>query len=988
MPLLHWFQTALGYCCQLAIAGILLTVAGQISVVGPTANVFGADQVADYSLHVRAVLAERCYACHGALKQEGGLRLDSAANLEVGGDSGPAIAAHEAHNSLLVQRVRHSEADLRMPPEGQPLTESQIQAIEAWIEAGAPAPLDDQPQPDPLQHWAFQAPRRPELPPAADDSGNAVRTEVPPGQTVPLRHPVPLSHPVDRLLADKQRQLGIQPLSPAPYRTLVRRLYIDLLGIPPTPQQMQAALNDRSEAAYENLVDQLLSQAEYGERWGRHWMDVWRYSDWYGRRTVPDVMNSYPQIWRWRDWIVRSLNEDKGYDQMILQMLAADELNPQDDQNIVATGFLVRNWFKWNYETWMKDNVEHTGKAFLGLTMNCAHCHDHKYDPITHEDYFRFQAFFEPLELRHDRVAGQADPGPFKKYVYAESYGPISTGAIRVFDEKLDAKTYLYLGGDSRNRVDGQEPLEPAPPEALVGSNFQVSPISLPVEAYYPGIKEFVRREERGKVADELQKAEANYDHASKAMLAACSHMEDLLALSSQPLSASSRPSEEALVGAERAQCIARLDQRVALSSLSVAQARQSALDCRIAADDARYRGLGDPELMARRAHQAEKHLAWEAAQLAEIEAQRAVTLALHQQASAAADKLDEMKNQLAKAQEALLAARSASDAAQRELLSNETSYTPLSPVYPATSTGRRAALARWIANEQNPLTARVAVNHIWLRHFGQALVDTPDNLGHQGRKPLLPEILDWLAVEFMENGWSIKHLHRTIVTSQAYRRSSNPPPEHDNFAIDRDNQYYWRWIPQRMQAETVRDSVLACSGALDKTLGGHEIDNAQWVSSPRRSIYFTIHGEAKMQFLDTFDGPNVCDCYRRTATVLPQQALAMTNSQLLVSNGRRLAAAIAAEESSSAEGQALNDAQYVDRVFEVILNRPANELERAAALEFLDQQRAIFAQASPEELAREGGPEVLPASRTPEQRARENLAISLFSHNDFVTVR
>src|SRR5262249_41994248 len=163
------------------------------------------------------------------------------------------------------------------------------------------------------------------------------------------------------------------------------------------------------------------------------------------------VMNSYPRIFRWRDWIVRSLNQDKGYDRMVVEMLAADEVAPDEDETIVATGFLVRNWYKWNYNSWMKDQVEHTGKAFLGLTLNCSKCPDHKYAPIPREEFFKSRAFFEPLELRHDRVPGEPDPGPFQKYVYAKSYGPITSGMIRVFDEKLDAKTFLYTGGDERN---------------------------------------------------------------------------------------------------------------------------------------------------------------------------------------------------------------------------------------------------------------------------------------------------------------------------------------------------------------------------------------------------------------------------------------------------------------------------------------------------------------------------------------------------------
>lgn len=938
-----------------------------------------ADDVPDYHRSVKSVLQERCYACHGALKQEGGLRLDTVASMTAGGDSGPSIVASDSDASLLMQRVRHPDVGSRMPPEGQPLTEAQIQQIASWIQTGALAPADDQPQPDPLRHWAFQPPRRPELPPISREFNS---------QELPQE----VNNPIDRLLAVKHQQAGVQPLPSGDYQTLVRRLYFDLIGLPPSPQQLNTALSDPSPNAYERLVDYLLAQSQYGERWGRHWMDVWRYSDWYGRRSVPDVMNSYPQIWRWRDWIVRSLNEDKGYDQMILQMLAADELLPYDDQNVVATGFLVRNWYKWNYETWMKDNVEHTGKAFLGLTLNCAHCHDHKYDPITQEDYFRFRAFFEPLELRHDRVAGQADPGPFKKYVYAQSYGPITTGAIRVFDEKLDAATHLYQGGDSRNRVQGSEPIEPGPPVVFTGSNFAVEPVALPPEAYYPGLKEFVRAEEREKARSLVESARAAYEQAQQAVTTTATQLGDLLAQASQPLSAGSRPSEQSLEQSEQAQLVARLDWKIAQAGLSVALAQQAALESRIAADDARYRGLGDVDSLSKRAYQAEKQVAFETALQAEATAERAVVVASQKAVAAVADKQADAKQTEAKAQEALQAARAASDNARVALLSAGTSYTPLSTVYPTSSTGRRVALARWITDRQNPLTARVAANHLWLRHFGQALVDTTDNLGVQGQKPLHPEILDWLAVELMDNNWSMKHIHRIIVTSQAYRRSSNPPPEHANFAIDRDNHYYWRKIPQRMQAEAVRDSVLACSGALDQTLGGPEIDHAQWVNSPRRSIYFTIHGEAKMQFLDIFDGPNVCECYRRTSTVMPQQALALTNSPLLVHYGRMLAARIEREHKEGGSDTELTDDAFIATLFGIVLSRSPTQEETDIALEFLDKQRQIFQQVlseqSTQQTTQQPGHELIPIATEPVHRARQNLAVGLFGHNDFVMVR
>jgi hypothetical protein len=286
---------------------------------------------------------------------------------------------------------------------------------------------------------------------------------------------------------------------------------IDLTGLPPTRDELHRFLMDDSPDPYERVVDRLLASPQYGERWGRHWMDVWRYSDWYGRRSVPDVMSSYPTIWRWRDWIVKSLIEDKAYDQMIVEMLAADEIAPEDDSVIVATGFLVRNWFKWNYGQWMKDNVEHTGKAFLGLTFNCAncaHCHDHKYDPISQRDYFALRAFFEPLDLRQDRVAGAPDPGMFQDYVYGAAYGPITGGMIRVYDRRLDAVTRMYARGDERSILEGEEPVRPGLPALFDFDIGTPNEIDLPPVAIYPGLKSFIVEEEIAKAKAAVAESE------------------------------------------------------------------------------------------------------------------------------------------------------------------------------------------------------------------------------------------------------------------------------------------------------------------------------------------------------------------------------------------------------------------------------------------------------------------------------------------------
>ncbi len=540
----------------------------------------------DYLREVKPLLSQHCYACHGALKQEGGLRLDTADLASRGGDSGSATRIGTDKTSLLIQRVTHADPSQRMPPEVKPLSAEQIELLTQWIKSGAVGPADEQPQKDPLQHWAFQ-------PPQARLPHTDVNTETANSHGL---------NPVDAWLDAKSRALAIEPLGKATKRELIRRVTLDLIGLPPTLEQIHAFEADTAPEAYERLVDELLSRPEYGERWGRHWMDVWRYSDWYGRRAVPDVMNSYPQIWRWRDWIVRSLNEDKGYDRMLMEMVAADELCPTDDANIVATGFIVRNWYKWNYETWMKDCVEHTGKAFLGLTLNCAQCHDHKFDPITQEDYFRFRAFFEPLELRHDRVSGEPDPGPFKKYVYAQSYGPIKSGAIRIFDEKLDAKTYMFRGGDARNRIEGKPPVDCGPPKAFMHSDFAIQPIELPTEAHYPGLKPFIREEELKARSAELNTAAESLAAAEK-KYAEAADKASTEQLKSQE--ADGKPAGD-LTKQQMFKDDAEMQLRIARAAHQASAAKRDSLLKRLAADDAGVAKSTNADELARLAHMAE----------------------------------------------------------------------------------------------------------------------------------------------------------------------------------------------------------------------------------------------------------------------------------------------------------------------------------------------------------------------------------------------
>ena len=928
----------------------------------------------DYLKQVKPILKARCYSCHGALKQEGELRLDTVVLMRKGGESGPAINAKSLAKSQLLHRIMAKGESERMPPEGEPLKPGEIKLIQAWILAGAKGPAKERPQSDPRKHWAFQRPVRPQ-PPKIRDAKWVI-------------------NPIDRFVAARREKHNIKPLAPASKPVLLRRVYLDLIGIPPTRQQLQAFLDDTSPDAYERVVDGLLKSKRHGERWGRHWMDVWRYSDWYGRRKVPDVLNSYAQIWRWRDWIIRSVNDDKGYDQMVKEMLAADELDPGNDKTAVATGFVLRNFYRWNYNNWMKDNVEHTGKAFLALTLNCCHCHDHKYDPLTNKEYFRFRAFFEPLEVRHDRVAGEPDPGPYPKYKYGASYKPIKSGLVRVMDEKLDAKTFMYTKGEARNIIPGLPPVQPGAP-SILGGEMKVTRVKLPAESWYPGTKDSIRKEEIAKRQKQLDAAYGLLAKAKKYLAAATKELRLAEAASTK---SQTKAKATKLTAARKKFFQARMTMRVDQTHVRLAQAEMQAVKARIHADNVRFKGhKGDKKKVAQAAHRAERMPAVLAAELAVAREERAALAKVKIPASIATNK-EIPVNKLIKVSTKLTKLRAVVKKAQVAAKVVSEKYTLFGPQYPKYSTGRRAALAKWIGNKKNPLTARVAANHIWARHFGRAIVKSTENFGRNGDMPTHPKLLDWLAVELMAGDWKMKRIHRLIVTSATYRQASSVPPrntaQYKHYQrmkqLDRDNVLIWRYNSRRMEAEAVRDSMLQVAGQLDLTMFGKEISQKLGLTNRRRSVYFDHHGEGRMQLLDLFDAADPCDCYRRSSSVRPHQALALANSQLAIEQGRFLARDLNKQLPNA------SSREFAEVAFKQVLCRAASVGELAASVAFLEQQEKLFLTVSKPAKKQ---PTAVTTTKTkakpasgpsldPRVRAREGLVQALFSHSDFVTIR
>jgi len=747
-------------------------------------------------------------------------------------------------------------------------------------------------------------------------------------------------NPIDAFVAAEREARGLAPRPEAEKAVLLRRVSLDLTGLPPTVEELHAFLDDESSDAYERVVEKLLASPLYGERWGRHWMDVWRYSDWAGWGA--QVRDSQPHIWHWRDWIIESLNRDKPYDQMVIEMLAADEVSPADPDALRATGYLVRNFKLLSREKWMQDTVDHTAQAFLGLTLGCARCHDHMYDPILQKEYYQVRAIFEPHQVRIDRVPGVVDTA--------------ANGLPRVFDATLDAKTFLFIRGD--DRTPAQESLEPGVPEALGGTFAKAEPVTLPPEAYAPGKRAF-------EAADDLAASQAMAEKARQAHAEAERALEKplLRAFVIDPLHALPAINWPALAIAAEA---------VELTSVeaSVAEARHEALEAVVQAEQLEEKGQASSEANNNRAVEAARAQR----KVALLEAQREVVVAGQARQAAPANLRAEHDKKVADASKAL--ARAVGESGKP--VTTAYAKRPIT-TYPKTSTGRRLAFARWIAARENPLTARVAVNHIWLRHLGQAIVPTVNDFGRNGRPPTHPALLDWLAAELMDEGWSMKAIHRLIVTSSTYRQASTP--DRSSLATDPDNTYLWRFSPRRLEAEAVRDCVFAVAGTLDGAMGGPDIDYNKGLTTPRRSLYFRHAAEKRMEFLVLFDGPSVTECYRRHETTLPQQALALANSELALRQSRLLARSLA--ETTGSDPSAFTLA-----AFERVLSRTPTRDELIECLAFLHERERKLSPGSATLSGRLADAKRQTPAPNPALRARESLVHVLINHHDFVMIR
>jgi cytochrome c553 len=779
-----------------------------------------------FEKNVRPVLIDKCVACHGPSKQRGGLRMDSRAALLKGGDSGPALIPGDPTKSLMLKAIRW-EGDLKMPQkEADRLTPTQIAAVEAWIKSGAAWPDEKTPRPAPSavaearkSHWSYQPIGRP-TPPTVD-----------------------ASHPVDAFLVAKLRDQKLTPASEADRRTLLRRLSFDLIGLPPTPEEIAAFEADTRPDAYERQVDRLLASPHHGERWARHWLDVARYADTKG--YVFQEERRYPYSYTYRDYVIRALNEDRPYDRFVIEQLAADKLELGDDKRpLAAMGFLtLGRRFLNNTHDIIDDRIDVVTRGLLGLTVSCARCHDHKYDAIPARDYYSLYGVF----------ASSLEPGDLPLI------GDPATGAdaAKFQAELAKRETALKTYNDSQRAV-LIERYRARAGEYLVAANTPMG---------------------GGRPADFNPAMLQRWRTWLQNVRNAKTHP-DLLA---------------ALAGPEPAAAVQKL---VKPGSF---QAKGEPLDL--------------PENLEPLFDRAQRNRSRQLR--TQVDQWKATAPGAPTRAMVLVDA--PTPNNPYVFLRGNPGNRGVSVPRQfLEVLSENRK--------PFTQGSGRLELARAIASPDNPLTARVIANRLWMHHFGQGIVRTPGDFGIRGEPPTHPELLDWLARQLIDNGWSLKHLHRLIVTSAAYRQRSDVTTGE---AVDPENRLWWKYPRRRLELEPLRDAMLAVSGNLETTMGGKPVDITVAPYPLRRSVYAFIERQNLPGVFRTFDlaSPDA-STPQRHATTVPQQALFLMNSPFAQQQARAFA--------NRADLVGLPEEARIERMFRLAFGRSPDVEEKQLAKAFI----------------------------------------------------
>jgi Protein of unknown function (DUF1553)/Protein of unknown function (DUF1549)/Planctomycete cytochrome C len=784
-----------------------------------------------FTKQVKPIFEANCFQCHshGMKKAKGNLVVDARASLVKGGDSGPAIVPGHPEKSLLIKAISYADEELRMPPKGK-LPEPAIAVLREWVRRGAPWPGEKEQtlrRPGPITEedrawWAFQPVQRPALPDVKSAEWN--------------------DNPIDRFIKARLDKEQLQPAPMAGPRELIRRVYFDLIGLPPTPAEVDefVAACKPTEGlpwAFERVVDRLLASPRYGERMGRVWLDLVRYAESDGFR-----LDSYRSgAWRYRDWVIRAFNSDKPYDQFLREQLAGDEINPDDPECVTATGYLCHGIYEYNqrdartqWNDMLNEVTDVTADAVLALGMGCARCHDHKFDPILQKDYFRLRAFFEPLIFYDDKPLATTK----QQAEYRERFAKWEKQAAPVLEQiaKLEAPVKSKLDAEFTAKFpkDIQDMMR-KPPAERTPLETQLAALAYRQVLYeFERIDTHVKGEAKAKLI-ELRKDLHKFDGVKPPDLPLGLTVRDVGPTAPPTLIPKKSNAEPIVPG-----FLTILDEKpAAITPLSPSGGEGSGV-----------RGPG--------------------------------------------------------------------------------------------STGRRLALANWLTRPEHPLTARVLVNRLWQMHFGRGLVATSSDFGHLGEKPSHPELLDWLAAEFVNptfspgsqsrgerRPWSIKHIHRLIITSRTYRQSALHPPAEAALKTDPENRLLWKMPTRRLEAEQIRDAILAVTGKLDLTAGGSGVEPRE----PRRSIYCKVMRNTRDPLLDAFDWPeNFQSTAQRNVTTTPTQSLLMLNSPYMLRQAQDFAARLQREKHST-------DDVVINAAIRHAFGRDATADETRIGVEFLKKQ-------------------------------------------------
>ena len=948
-----------------------------IVLVLAVAERLGETTVAAADAHgpARAIVAARCVECHGADTAESNLRLDSRAGVMAGGDFGPVVVAGQASRSEFIRRVTTTNAEQRMPPDGDRLSREEVAALTAWIEAGVPwegsedVPATRDPR---LDHWAWHPIVKPAVPDAVPQFAKMPGVE-------------PERNAIDHFIRAKLAERGLSPSPAADRRVLVRRLFFDLTGLPPAPEDVEAFVADPDPQAYDRLVDRLLASPRYGERWARHWLDAVHYGDTHGF----DKDQPRPNAWPYRDYVIRAFNADKPYGRFVAEQVAGDVLWPGTRDGEEAIGFLAAG--PWDLighrevpETKTDgkiarhldrdDMVATTIGTFTSVTIHCAQCHAHKFDPVSQEDYYSLQAVFAALDRDDRRYA--ADPDVTRRGAELQVRKAAAESRRRELREAIGPRL-----GAVEQELAAVQPSGAGNPGPAYGYHAAISPgqqaekwvqIDLGAEQ---GIREIVLRPchdtfngiGAGFGFPLRYRVEVSNDPEFASGIATVATFEAAdvpnPGVAPQTLSAGTSGRYVRITATRLAP--RKNDFIFALAEIEVitpdgenlARGRDvTSFDSIEAPPRWRRANLVDGESPRLPGESRERLEAERRALLAAAGSERAEAYGrvLTELAAVAAE-----ERRLPPLQVAYSVTSAGRGGKPRPIhvLSRGNVNAPTREVGPGTLSllatlparfdlaadhaegARRAALARWLVEPENPLTWRSIVNRVWHHHFGRGIVSTPGDLGRMGTPPTHPGLLDWLAAEFRDGGGSLKSLHRLIVTTATYRQLSEVRPE--CAAIDVDATLLWRQQRRRLEAEAIRDAVLATAGTLDLAMGGpgwqdftiehpqhsphyrYDLADPEDRGTWRRSVYrFIVRSQTQpfMTCLDCADPSMRVE--KRNESLSALQSLALLNNGFMLVQSRRFAERVAREAGADPAAQ-------VERAFWLAIGRPPEAEER-----------------------------------------------------------